>query len=482
MRKTRFYQLFLKCAAAAAALFLLLPKSAPVTVRADDTAYGVAAYQYLREITDKFPYRINNNEIQADQSVKQACGRWIDEQMRSFGYVGHTMDINDPERNHGNFVQNYIYEKPGLDTSKKILLGAHYDSVPTKGTEDNGTGIATVLEIAKRLSDVTLPMTVEFCFWDGEEYLGLAGSFRYVWEGLANGNLAKVLLYINLDCVGAGDKLFAYGGKYVGDVLTDDWGYNLAKSIASDEGIELNTLPDGIQRFKSPTRTEASDQIFFAAEGVPYVYFEANAWSDNNGTVVDQTRPYNYNTNDPRVTASEYVWNGQTFRTYAGQIVHSSFDDLDTLEELFPGRIQAHMADVSKIVTRMLKTVDRSTPGKYNMPAAPPETTAEETTKAPEETTAEETAKAPETTAEETTEPDTAAPETEPDTTGEEQTVPDEADQTEASPTEITPSAEETHDETGKKLKPAEIAAIVSLPVLAVTWAAGFFFRRKRKR
>ena len=62
------------------------------------------------------------------------------------------------------------------------MAGAHLDSVPDgPGIEDNGTGSATLLEIALQMADLGIETrnTVRFAWWGAEE-AGLVGSQFYV--------------------------------------------------------------------------------------------------------------------------------------------------------------------------------------------------------------------------------------------------------------------------------------------------------------
>ena len=354
--------------------------------RADDTDYGEAAYGYLRYLTDHFPNRVNNRAVQESTESKVACGEWINEVMTGLGYTPRIID-GDPNRpeNLGNNVRDYCYLKQGR-SSKKIVIGAHYDCVETKGTEDNGTGVAVVMELAKRFKDVDTALSLEFFFWDGEEYLCFAGSFAYLYTAIGTGEVNDILLYINLDCVGAGDRLYLFGGEYEGDVLKRDWGLNMTLEVAESLGISVYTAPEEVTNFPTPTRLGSSDHVFFYLNKIPYVYFEATAIVDEEGNIVNPESPYAYHTNDPRVVKTDV--------SIRGRIIHSVFDDLDKLEELFPGRIKTHMAETSKIVTKILKTANESSPAKYEgkypssgtQPAVPPtEAPTEAPTKAPTE-------------------------------------------------------------------------------------------------
>jgi hypothetical protein len=110
---------------------------------------------------------------------------------------------------------NVLGRLRGKDASRAIVVGAHYDHLgrggtgslaPDKGGEihhgadDNASGTATVLEIARLMKEQgTPPCDVIFALWSGEE-LGLLGS-EY-WAEHPTVPLTEVTANLNLDMVG----------------------------------------------------------------------------------------------------------------------------------------------------------------------------------------------------------------------------------------------------------------------------------------
>jgi Zn-dependent M28 family amino/carboxypeptidase len=98
---------------------------------------------------------------------------------------------------------NVIADLPGRQPGV-ILLGAHLDSVANgPGINDNGSGSAAVLEIARqsRRLHVRPKHGLRFAWWGGEE-LGLLGSQSYVGN-LSHRERSRILGVINLDMVGS---------------------------------------------------------------------------------------------------------------------------------------------------------------------------------------------------------------------------------------------------------------------------------------
>jgi Zn-dependent M28 family amino/carboxypeptidase len=102
--------------------------------------------------------------------------------------------------------------KTGL-TSDVVMAGAHLDSVPEgPGINDNGSGVAAVLETALQLgSSPQIHNAVRFGFWGAEE-LGLIGSRKYV-QSLDINALKDIALYLNFDMLASPNPgYFTYDG------------------------------------------------------------------------------------------------------------------------------------------------------------------------------------------------------------------------------------------------------------------------------
>lgn len=132
-----------------------------------------------------------------------------------------------------------------------VVIGGHYDSVPAApGANDNASGTATVLEVARVLAGTPLPRTVQFVLFGAEE-LGLHGSAAFVSE-----RRQGIVAMVNLDMVGWGDRLMV--GASPG---RDDSVVNLADRVAQRLGIVV-----------AKTRVSASDHASFERAGVPAVF------------------------------------------------------------------------------------------------------------------------------------------------------------------------------------------------------------------
>ena len=110
---------------------------------------------------------------------------------------------------------NILADTEGGDPSQVVLVGAHLDSVPQgPGINDNGTGVALVLELARQVAALGFEPAnqLRFAFWGGEEF-GLLGSIDYVLEGSESGELSSILANLNYDMVGSPNPgRFIYDG------------------------------------------------------------------------------------------------------------------------------------------------------------------------------------------------------------------------------------------------------------------------------
>jgi aminopeptidase YwaD len=112
--------------------------------------------------------------------------------------------------------QNIIGRPPQGDC--RVIVGAHYDSVAAgPGANDNGSGSATLLEIARVLGLREQEEGVCFVAFGAEE-VGLFGSHYFV-TNLASEDQPSPEAMINLDMVGVGDEWQLMGSPSLVDKI-----------------------------------------------------------------------------------------------------------------------------------------------------------------------------------------------------------------------------------------------------------------------
>jgi hypothetical protein len=129
---------------------------------------------------------------------------WLKNKYSSYGYT--TNQIQEDSYTYSGstaVVKNLIVTKVGtLYPNTYIIVCGHYDSIGGTGTNDNGSGVACILETARLLANISTDYSIKFINFSGEED-GLYGSQHYV-TSVVNGTTPKmnIRLVFNLDEVG----------------------------------------------------------------------------------------------------------------------------------------------------------------------------------------------------------------------------------------------------------------------------------------
>lgn len=156
----------------------------------------------------------------------------------AFAELGLTVTVED-DSGEGWEVHNLVVEFPGATRPDEVVLvSAHYD-VWYQGADDNSSGVAVLLELARALSTKEHARTVRIVAFDAEE-VGLIGSARY-YRRHADDDLRLV---INMDSVGFASS--EPGSQYAppGFTLPDvgDFIVLMANDVAAREALILGQL------------------------------------------------------------------------------------------------------------------------------------------------------------------------------------------------------------------------------------------------
>ena len=110
-------------------------------------------------------------------------------------------------------TRNVVADKPGGNVDNTIVVGGHLDSVQEgPGINDNGSGSATILEIAEQMANVNTANHVRFIWFSAEES-GLIGSQYYV-DQLSDAELGQIGSMLNFDMVASPNfARFVYNGS-----------------------------------------------------------------------------------------------------------------------------------------------------------------------------------------------------------------------------------------------------------------------------
>lgn len=123
---------------------------------------------HLAEIVrDRDPYLSPIGHLYVQQYIRAQLQQW--------GTV-ETYEFTVNGKKH----QNLILNLPASELKyPPILIGAHYDGVPgSPAADDNGTGVAALLELARNFAAEPIKYPVRIVAFDLEEY-GLLGSQAY---------------------------------------------------------------------------------------------------------------------------------------------------------------------------------------------------------------------------------------------------------------------------------------------------------------
>lgn len=279
---------------------------------------GDIAYGHMQYLSDNIGARVDGS----DNILK--AKEYITGEFESIGYDTELQNFKYNKKGTSIAATNIIVTKQG-NSSKQIIVAAHYDSGDEgKGADDNASGVAVLLEAAKRMKDIDTPYTIKFIAFSGEED-NYKGSFYYTSQ-LTDDEINNIIVMINMDSLTAGDKMYIYGNSGSQGIYRDK-----ALEIAEGLGLAMGTNPGVLRDYPAGTTGDWSDHYPFLLKGIPYVYFEGNNWD----TVAD---------GDYSETAK------------FGNIMHTPNDTVSFIEKNYPGRIKEHLTAFVKVLDAMLST------------------------------------------------------------------------------------------------------------------------------
>ncbi|MFY9974078.1 MAG: M28 family peptidase, partial [Chromatiaceae bacterium] len=132
-----------------------------------------------------------------------AAADYIQGTLTELGYA----PTDEPFESQGKPVHNIVAENRGHAAEGEIVVvGAHYDTVlGSPGANDNGSGVAALLELARLLADRPLPRTLRFVAFVNEEapfsYTDEMGSLVHARGARARGEHIQAML--SLETIGS---------------------------------------------------------------------------------------------------------------------------------------------------------------------------------------------------------------------------------------------------------------------------------------
>lgn len=208
----------------------------PVPKFGQDSAYVFVERQLA------FGPRVPNTD------AHQQCRQWLADKLKSYGAKVIEQDFQPTAYTGEKLKATNIIAQFNPQATKRIVLGAHWDSrpfadspineertdEPILGADDGGSGVAVLLEVARQLQAHPIEMGVDLVLFDAEDY-GESGGNRAETYALGSQYWARNLHLsgkqlpkygILLDMVGAAGARFPreyYSVQFAPRVVSKVW-------------------------------------------------------------------------------------------------------------------------------------------------------------------------------------------------------------------------------------------------------------------
>ena len=162
---------------------------------AGQTASAARLEQLVRKLSTDFADRTFDNETRLEGAAV-----YLESQLAALGFKVESQRFTAEGRPYRNLVV-----KLGPDTPEVMVIGAHYDVAGEQpGADDNASGVAGLLELARMLKGQPFRQRVELVVYTNEEppffrtpYMGSAVHARSLAE-----SGKRVSLMLSLECIG----------------------------------------------------------------------------------------------------------------------------------------------------------------------------------------------------------------------------------------------------------------------------------------
>ena len=253
---------------------------------------------------------------------------WLKNKYTSYGYT--TSQITEQAYTYSGSTaecKNLVVTKIGtLYPNTFVIVCGHYDSITGTGTNDNGSGVVSILEAARLLQNVPTEYSIKFINFSGEED-GLKGSQSYV-SSIVNGTTPKmsIRLVFNLDEVGGVAGLVNNTITCERDTSTPTTN-NALSNTYTNQLITCVGLYSPLQTYLS--YAYASDYMSFQSNNeVITGFFEKNETTHKHTAtdlLVNMDPVYNYNVAKAAIGATMHFAKAAT-STLENDMVEQDFD------------------------------------------------------------------------------------------------------------------------------------------------------------
>jgi aminopeptidase YwaD len=223
---------------------------------------------------------------------------WLKNKYLSYGYTASQITEDSYTYSGSTAVcKNLIVTKIGtVYPDIFVIIDGHYDSINGTGTNDNGSGLVCILEVARLLQNIPTKYSIKFINFSGEED-GLKGSQNFV-SSVVNSTTPKmnIKLVFNLDEVGGVAGIINNTITCERD-LSNPTSNNAASNTITNELITCVGLYSPLNTFLD--RAYASDYMSFQSNNeIITGFFEKNETTHKHTAtdlLVNMDTIYNYN-------------------------------------------------------------------------------------------------------------------------------------------------------------------------------------------
>ena len=286
---------------------VLLIGATPAVATEHPRPMGQYALGIVEQLTTEPRVQGTAGERRAGAKIRSWFDNYgLDTRVQKFGYTRKGVRYTS---------RNIIATLPGT-TSRRVIIGAHYDNRPEgAGADDNASGVSVMLEVAKRVAKRgPLPYTLTFVAFGAEENPGgLVGSNRFV-KRMSKAQIRRTQVMINYDSLIVGDHLYVHAGANRRTGPRD-----AMLGVAAKHLLPLEMQPGWNPAYPAGiTPNGFSDYTAFNKAGIPIVAFEATNWEIGEFDGYTQTEEH-------------------------GSYWHTPSDTLPTILDAYPQRPGAHL-------------------------------------------------------------------------------------------------------------------------------------------
>ncbi|MEY4631782.1 MAG: hypothetical protein RIQ81_1902 [Pseudomonadota bacterium] len=251
--------------------------SASQTTLIDDAAARVDRSRWWRDVQTLTAW---NRHISASGNI--AARDWIKSVFEAIPGMEVTLqDFRVQGRDAWNVVATLpantkAIESARLGTSRSVVIGGHFDSISERpsssapGAEDNASGTAGVIELARVLADGPRAHDIVFVAFSGEEQ-GLHGSAAFV-QALSPQQRQGILGAITMDMIA-----YASSGSQgsLGVLIETTRSFANFGRLFADAAARVTTL-----QVSTSYNPFGSDHMSFLDEGIPAILSIDKDWDD----------------------------------------------------------------------------------------------------------------------------------------------------------------------------------------------------------